>query len=326
MAFALFTQLDTIINRAATAYITDISANAVATATPAIVAGLTLTFMAFGILVVLGTIQAPVSEFLKRSVGICIVCAVALAGGLYQSQIANAIITLPNDLSKSLITSPTDDATAATMIDDAAAKGFAKSSDAFNKAGVFVEHGVVYAVYGVLIILTTAIVVGLGGAYILLAKMMLVLLVGLGPLFILTLLWRPLSNLFSSWLSQVLSYTLLSVLVSALFGLMVKIFLTYMQGLRLDGSQGLGESLGGACILAVVMVVILLWLPKLASGLAGAVSISYLWELRAMRGGVQTGYAASKAGYAVGKAAVNNPVTRAAGRAVAGFFRGKKAA
>jgi len=333
MAFTLFTELDGIINTATETYITDVSTNAIATATPAVVAGLMLTFVAIGILTILGTVQMPIAEFLKRSMGVAIICSIALAGGFYQSDLAGAIITLPNDLSKSLITAPTDEATAATMIDDAAAKGFARASDAFSKAGVFAEHGFVYAIYGVLIIATTAIVVGLGGAYILLAKVMLVLLVGLGPLFILALLWRPLSGLFNSWVGQVLSYVLLSVLVSALFGLMIKIFSTYLAGLKLDGSQGIGESLGGACILSVVMIVVLLWLPKLAAGLAGGVSISYLWELRAMKGGAQTGYAA-------GKAAVNNPMTRAAARSMsnagggvdwghkptANLYKGKKAA
>ena len=81
--------------------------------------------------------------------------------------------------------------------------------------------------------------------------------------------------------------------------------------------------LGGAVILSVAMVVVLLQLPGIASALAGGVAISA--ESRAIRNGAGT--AAKGVGFAAkGVGAAANLGRRAittGGRATYGYFKGK---
>lgn len=328
MAFAIFTPLFAKVDLATATYVNDISTNAIATATPIIVAGLTLSFIATGLLIIIGVIERPITEFLRRSLMICVVCSIALAGGLYQSQLASAITTLPDDLSKSLITSPADDATAATMIDVAAEKGFDRAGEAFDKAGFLVENGIQYSFYGAIILIATAIMVAIGGAFLLLAKVALALLTGLGPLFIIALLWKTTARFFELWLAQVMNYVILVVLISAVFGLLMSLFGAFMGNIKYDTIQNVFYNIGGAVILSTAMIIILLQLPHIASGLAGGAGLGMYHEVRQAIGMGRGAAAVMKAEYRAERAIVGgvSRAAKSAGKAVSGFYKGKKAA
>ena len=331
MAFTLFTPLFNKIDTATATFVSDISSNVIAAITPVVTVGLTLAFITFALLIIRGAVDMPVMEFLGRSVRIGIITSVALAGGLYQTQIASAIQSSPDDLAQALISSPTSSTTAASLIDGAAEKGFSKAQESFEKAGIFGENGIAYAVYGFIIMLATGVLVAIGGAFVLLSKIALGLLAGLGPLFILALLWQPTARFFEMWAAQVLNYGLLIVLFSAVFGLMMSIFTGYMEDLKFDGAMNLGYAIGGAVILAVAMILILLQLPSIASGLAGGVGLSYMWELRAVRGMASAGargagrVAGGAAKYTGARSATNWAAnkTAAGARTAVGYFKGR---
>ena len=135
MAFTLFTPLFNKIDTATATFVSDISSNVIAAITPVVTVGLTLAFITFALLIIRGAVDMPVMEFLGRSVRIGIITSVALAGGLYQTQIASAIQSSPDDLAQALISSPTSGTTAASLIDGAAEKGFSKAQESFEKAG-----------------------------------------------------------------------------------------------------------------------------------------------------------------------------------------------
>ena len=331
MAFTLFTPLFNKIDTTTATFVSDISSNAIAAITPVITVGLTLGFIAFALLIIRGAVDMPVMEFLGRSVRIGIITAIALAGGLYQTQIAGAIQSSPDDLAQALISSPTSGASASSLIDNAADKGFSKAQEAFEKAGIFGDNGIAYAVYGFIIMAATGVLVAIGGAFVLIAKIALAILAGLGPLFILALLWQPTARFFEMWAGHVLNYGLLIVLFSTVFGLMMSIFTSYMQDLQFDGAMNLGYAIGGAVILAVAMVLILLQVPAIASGLAGGVGLGYIHELRAMRGmGATAGRMGGRAAgaayrYSGARSATNWAAskTAAGARSAVGYFKGR---
>ncbi|MFV0455599.1 MAG: type IV secretion system protein [Pseudomonas sp.] len=339
MAFTLFAPLFQKIDTATQAFVSDISANAIATITPFVTLGLTLGFIAYAILIIRGAVDMPVMDFLARSLRIGIVISVALAGGLYQSQIANAIIELPNSFAVALITDPDEGAGAASIIDVAAGKGFDAAGKAFKESGFFSSDGLLYGIFGIIYIIATAVIVSIGGAFILLAKLALALLAGLGPLFIVALLWQPTSRFFEMWVGQVLNYVLLIVLFSAVFGLMMEIYGGYVEGVKFESGVNVAYSLGGAVILSGAMIMILLQLPSIAGALAGGVGLSYMYELRALRGGASSvGRGLAGAGRTIyGRGAKGADGSRGASTGMApaamrgaqkayGYFKGSKAA
>lgn len=332
MAFQLFTPFFNKVDTATASFVTTISGNAIAEMTPVVTVALTLTFVLYALAIINGKIEMPIMDFLSRSVRVAIISSIALAGGLYQTQIADAIQKTPDEFASSLLGSPGAGPTAGSIVDDAAGKGFDRASEAFEKAGFFEDNGIVYALFGTVILLSTAVLTAIGGAFILLAKLLLALLAGLGPIFILALLWPATARFFEMWAGQVLNYGLLVVLFAAVFGLMMSIFGQYMGDMKFDGTQNVSYALGGSVILAVVMVVVLLYLPNLASGLAGGVAANVGHEIRALKG-MASG--AAKAGMAAGRgaSAANNAMgaadiaaSKATGAAARGLARGGRAA
>ena len=333
MAFTLFEPLFAKVDTATNVFVSQISTQAIATITPFVTLGLTLGFIAYAIAIIRGAVDMPVMDFLARALRIAIIVGVALAGGLYQSQIAGAIVELPNSLAVALISNPTEGAGAASIIDVAAGKGFDAASRAFEQSSFFSADGLLYGIFGIIIILATAVVVSIGGAFILLAKVALALLAGLGPIFIVCYLWQPLSRFFDLWIGQVLNYVLLVVLFSALFGLMMDIYGGYVAGVKFESGVNVAYSLGGAIILSIAMVLVLLQLPGIAGALAGGAALGYMHELRALRGGAASvsrtsglnaaGRQASRAGgWAASKASggIKSGVSKAYG-----YFKGKAA-
>ena len=286
MAFQLITPLFHKIDTATAMFITDISSRSIAEITPLVISGLTLTFIFYGLLIIRGTVEVPVMDFLGRSIRIGIIISIALTGGLYQSTIADAIVTIPDELAIALISNSTHGGNAASLIDQSAEKGFDVAAEAFDKAGFLTDTGVLYALFGVIILLATGILVSIGAAFILIAKISLAILAGLGPIFIIALLFQSTQRFFEVWAAQIFNYTLLIVLFAAVFGLMINIFASYMSEMKFDGIQSISYGLGGALILSVAMIIVLLQLPSMATGLAGGLAISFINEARAFARGM----------------------------------------
>src|SRR5262245_54826219 len=134
MSFQIFTPLFNKIDLATSTFVTDISSRTIAEITPIITSGLTLVFILYGFLIIRGTVEMPVMDFLGRSVRVGIITSVALAGGLYQSHIADAIVNTPDELASALIPGGTQEAGAATLIDQAAEKGLDVAGEAFDQS------------------------------------------------------------------------------------------------------------------------------------------------------------------------------------------------
>ena len=285
MSFQLFTPLFNKIDTVTATFVTDLSQRSIIAIMPILSVSLTLTLIVYGLLVIRGVITTPIAEFLAQIIKITVVLSVALSGGIYQSQIAGTINSLPDNLVQVLTDKNSNNKTAASIIDNAAEQGFNVADKAFENAGFFAENGFLYAFIGIIISITTSLFVAIGGSILLLVKLALSILTGLGPFFIVSLLWRPTARYFELWLNQIINYIILMVLFTATFGLLVSIYSSYMQDMTIDGTQTLSYAFGGSLILSIAMIIILLQLPAIASSLAGGVSISYLSEFNSVKRG-----------------------------------------
>jgi type IV secretion system protein VirB6 len=277
--FRLFTPLFTELDRITTVFTRDVSSRVIAAITPVLSTGLTVWFIAWGILVMRGAVEQPVREFLGKVIRTALIVSVALGAGLYQSSIAEVIRTVPDDLAAAVaggeatlgVTLDPGEAGGgqAALIDLAAGQGLAKAEDAFEKGGLMTQQGIAFYTFGVLILLATVIMVGVGGALILVAKVMLALLAALGPLFIASLLFDATKRFFERWIAMLATYGLIIVVFACVFTFMLGIFSNYMGGVNLDGNMNVAYGIGGALVLTIVSVAILKELHHLAVGLGG---------------------------------------------------------
>ncbi|WP_330168320.1 type IV secretion system protein [Bartonella grahamii] len=280
MNFTIFTQLFDKIDQITKTYVTDISSKAIATITPFISIGITIAFIIYGWLIIRGAIDMPLSGFVNRFIRISIITSIALTAGLYQPEITNMITQMPHDLSKALITNPLNDKQLMGLLDNAAGKGFLYASRLFEETIFFDANGLLYSLLGILILLATSLVVAIGGGLVLLTKIAIALLVGWGPIFIIALLWQPTYRFFEQWIAQVLSYTILFVLLATIFNLMMNIFANYLGDMKFDYGQNMGYMFGGVLILSIISIMLLLKLASIANALAKGVTFGHLWKIR----------------------------------------------
>jgi type IV secretion system protein VirB6 len=277
--FRLFTPLFAELDRISMAFTRDVSSRLIVAITPVLSIALTIWFITWGVLVMRGVVQQPVRDFLGKVIRTALIVSVALGAGLYQRDVAEVIRTVPDELAAvvaggearlgvSLDPLSTESGQAA-LIDRAAGQGLAKAEDAFEKGGLMTQQGIAFYTFGVLMLLATVIMVGVGGALILVAKVMLALLAGLGPLFIAALLFDATKRFFDRWVAMIATYGLVVVLFACVFTFMLGIFANYMAGVALDGTMNVSYGIGGALVLTIVSVAILKELHHLAVGLGG---------------------------------------------------------
>lgn len=311
-------------------YVTDISTRMIATVIPVISVALTLGFLVYSIAVIRGTVQMPVSDLLWRCFRIGVIVSIASAGGLYQATLADVIISTPDALAQSLIGTGNGQTSAGQILDDSIKSAVIVAAEQWEKASVFSKQGIMYVVYSALIMISAAIMVGIGGAFMIVSKVALSLLVGMGPLFILMLLWEPTKKFFELWTGQIITYGLTIILYSITFTFLIGLYGTYMSNYQ-PGSSTINAifALMGALIISAVSIVILLQLPSIAGALSGGLAISYMREARATQKGASKAMSGAKSGAkAAGRAAMSGgrmamAGAGAAGKVIAGFARGR---
>jgi type IV secretion system protein VirB6 len=111
-----------------------------------------------------------------------------------------------------------------------------------------------------------------------LATVFLAFVIGVGPLFVLCLAWKPTQRFFDSWLSMLLNAVVLTWF--AFFALGLSAFIGREMFLGIEASGGfLGSTinaLGEAtryCVLMIVMAIICFQAPSLASALTGGAAV-----------------------------------------------------
>lgn len=267
VGFNFFSNIFRRIDAAISSFVSLINGNIVDYIIPAVSIGVSISLLWVGTMAVLGSINSPHSELLKRSLVYATITFIAGAGGLYQSQLVDLIMSLPEDLATSLLGG--GDGASSNVLDMAAGQGFTLAGEALNRFDIFAGSTWGWACLGFAIGAVTIIVVGIGGGFIMTAKVALGLLAALGPMFIYALLFEPLRNFFAAWLNNVVQYILLIVMFSAVFKFFMEIFTVYIRQVDLDNSAlNLWYTTGGVILLGVFTKYMLGKLPQLASALS----------------------------------------------------------
>lgn len=302
-------------------FVSGYSTSIVTMIAPFVTTGLTLSFIIYAFLILQGAIDTPVTDFVMRSIRIAFIVSISLTGGFYQSNISEIITTAPDEMAN-ILASGKEPAKAGNIVDASIGKAYLFASDAFNKSSIFSIEGISYALLGVFISTAAAILCAVGLAVILMSKVALAILAALGPLFIACLLFETTKRYFELWIGQVVNYSFLLILYSAVFGFLINIFGSYAGNAKFDGIKNIAFTFGGIIALSVVSIVILLQIPTIASSLSGGVALSFSHKgKQAGKGAGEIGkgaMAAARGGKAVGGGAVG------AVRAITGKFLGKK--
>lgn len=265
------------LNAALTSYISDTATSIIGAITPVASQLLALYFVIYGIAMMRGLIEEPISDFAMRVIRIALILTLALNIGYYNGQIVEFLWNSPDKL--------------AAYVAGSNATGTANMSFLDNLMTEFYTLGELFWAYSsgmtsvdlgpkliALLVWVAGVVVTVYAAFLfLLAKMALAVILGIGPIFILLLMFEGTKRFFESWLAQALNYVFVVVLTSAVVKLILSLIVAYMPNAQaVAGATGSISAAIPPIALAGIGALVMMQLSSVASSLGGGVAISTL--------------------------------------------------
>jgi type IV secretion system protein VirB6 len=314
----LFTAVGGTLENGMSTYVTNVSSALSSALVPVATTGVTIWVLAYGLAVVRGEAHEAVPAFAWRGLKVAITLAFALSAGIYQQQVVAAVDGATSGLAQTIqnaanTTSGGNPGCGAVSGGSVTGQGSATSiyqtldcydqqidlvMDAyFDKATHegFSPSGLAAAIGD----FVCGLVAALGGSMFLIvlafevvmARMLLDLVLGLGPVFIACAAFAPTARFFEAWTAKVVNYALLEVLVAAFLGMALTAFSADLIALHATASpggdasavvQGISAALDDAASAATalglfatgVFLAMVGWqLPSVAAGLSGGATL-----------------------------------------------------
>lgn len=274
----MFTWIGTQLTGVLGTYVLGVVTSLMAALTPVALTAMTIWVALFGWAVLRNDVAESVPTFLWKVFKVGLVLAFALQSALYISNVADTANALATGVAATFLPTVANPATLTTPY--AILDGFNDQAsqivlDLMRDAGItrldLLLAAVVCSVGNVVFLCVALFVVTL-------SKIVLTFVIAVGPIFVLTLAWRPTARFFDSWLSMLLNAVVLTWFVFFALGLSVYLGQNVLRAAQAGGGFGgsslnvVGESLR-YCVVMVLMAIVCLQAPSLASALTGGAAV-----------------------------------------------------
>lgn len=298
MSATLFTKMGTTFEAAIGSFVSGTAANIIDVIAPWVLISITIYFSVTGYMVIAGRISEPLSDILIKGTKIALIAMIGLNSGQFMNYAVGSI----TDLEAKLLGAVGGQGAASIygVLDNAYDKGWDAMAQAFQQAGqlsFMSEAGSILMLLltGVLGIVGLVAITCIGGGIVMLAKMALIVVLGLGPFFICCLMFPATAGMFDSWLKTCMNYVFTTVIVAAFIVIFMQVYMLVINGLSdlfASGTDAEGLASGALSysvlilMVAVVSSYITLQVPTIASSLVGGISLSAN-SLTSMLGGAR---------------------------------------
>lgn len=267
-------QFATILNT----YVLEVVSALIAAITPLALTAMTIWVLLYGWAVLRNEVHESVPTFLWKVIKIGLVLAFALQSGFYIANVSETADSLAMGVATTFLPAGAPATTISSpyaLLDAFNDRASQQVSDIMREADLFrldlLLAAVVFSLGSVIFLCVALLIVTL-------SKVFLTFVIAVGPLFILSLAWRPTQRFFDSWLSMVLNAVVLTWFAFFALGLSAfigdQIFTAIQSGGGFLGSafNVLGESIR-YCVLMILMGIICFQAPSLASALTGGAAM-----------------------------------------------------
>ncbi|ACD14603.1 MULTISPECIES: type IV secretion system protein [Burkholderiaceae] len=329
----LFTAVGGTLENGMSTYVTSVSSALSSALVPVVTTAVSIWIITYGFAVVRGEAHESVPAFAWRGLKVAVILAFALGSGIYQSQVVTVVEGATTGLAQTIQTAAANagagnagcGTVSGSSVTGTSASAIYQTLDCydqqinlvmdayFNKATHegFSIAGIVAGVgdflCGLVAALGASVFLIILAFEVVMARMLLDLVLGLGPLFIACGAFSPTARFFEAWMAKIANYALLQVLIAAFLGMALTAFsadlapfqvttsapdanasalTAAIQG-ALDNTASWGAGLG-MFVTGVLLATVGWQLPAVASGLAGGATLSGF-------GAFVAGYAARQA-------------------------------
>ena len=274
MSTNLFERIFANVDDALNTYVVDTVGNVVGFASPLFTSMMIVFVAMWGYLMMFGRVQEPLQDGVFRIIRIGGIMALGLTVGTYMGVVVTFLQQGPEHISAVVSGAG---GTSADTLDALFSQVFAVSKAAWEKGGVLDGN------FGLYLIALIVLVIGSGltlfvAFLILLAKLMTTVLLGIGPLFIICLLFKVTQRFFESWIAMVSNFGLLLVLASSVGTLMTSLAQTYINKLAPNEAAAAdAANLGDAAMLCLVFALCILvvrQVPSVSAALGGGIALA----------------------------------------------------
>jgi type IV secretion system protein VirB6 len=245
---------------------------------PLALSAMTIWVALYGWAVLRNEVPESVPTFLWKVFKIGLILAFALQSSFYISNVSDTANALATGVASTFLAAAAYPATVTTpyvILDSFNERASQLVIDLLRDAGITrldLMFAAAVTAFGNVIFLCIALFV------VTLAKVLLTFVIAVGPIFVLSLAWRPTARFFDSWLSMLLNSVVLTWFAFFALGLSIYMGEAMVQAVQDQGGfQGptlnvVGEAMR-YCVVMILMAIICFQAPSLASALTGGAAV-----------------------------------------------------
>jgi type IV secretion system protein VirB6 len=269
----LFQWLGNAIDAFLLVYVAGVSARVAAVIAVPVATAVTIWVIAYGYAVMRGEVPEPMNVFLWKAVKISTILSIALSAAAYQSVVIDGANALQVMFQEAV--SP-GSRSAFQTLDGFALDGMKIVRKLLETAIADLPFGGYSDLLSALItLLGMLVLLILGGGWIIIAKVAMSLVLGLGPAFIAALAFPAVARFFESWLSLLLGYVFLVVVVIFIISMSISISAQFVaQSLANYNNINQFDSACALLVLTLALGLLMVQAPTIASHLVGGGSIT----------------------------------------------------
>ena len=276
MEFALFQWIGGSVDAMLNTFVTQTASNVILGFQLLVLTCVALYITTTGYAITTGAVEAPMRTFLKQCLKIIIITAFCMTSDGYMSTVVSAIQGLESGLAD-IMSSPTATSTNIyQVLDKSVSSGLDVAYDMLGKAAKreFFEIGQMF--WDLINALMMAIAVFLihlpAAATIIMAKLGLGILLGIGPLFIAALMFPITAPWFDKWFQQAMAFILEIAIVMVVVTVGVALYKALFEKVIVTGADNPIASFVQIIALALIVLFALKKTSGLGSQIAGGIS------------------------------------------------------
>ncbi|AGH79877.1 conjugal transfer protein TraH [Xanthomonas citri pv. citri] len=271
MDVVLFQFIGETFNNALDSYATTVASSVISAITATAVLGGTLYYAVMGMLMAIGRVDGPFSQFVVSCIKFTLIAAIALNVGTYGSMVIDSVRGMETGLADAFAgNSGAKSASIYQTIDKAVQDGWDIAAVLYergnNRGWTEILLGLSEIGLGMTVALATMVIAVPAGAMIIGAHALLSLLLGIGPLFVLAIGWGPVKGYFDRWFGQVMTGVMQIALVSAVLAIALKLFTFTVAKVDVDSAT---QSTLFAVLELFVLTLVMLYLMYRAYEIGG---------------------------------------------------------
>jgi type IV secretion system protein VirB6 len=270
------------LNTALSTYVGDTAANIISQFSSVAYTMLTIYVILWGWTMLRGMISEPVTDGMARIIRLTIIVSIAINIGIYNTALGNFLWQTPDALASAVVGSGYDGTSTVQFLDQLMSQMYDLGDAYWQKANA--SSGMLpIPDMGLLAIAIAVWCIGVAAtayaAFLLaLSKCMLAIILGVGPIFVLGLMFEGTKRFFEAWMGQALNFVFVVLLAAAGVNLILTILQHYLTDATTAGvlaDPSVSQALPAIAI-SIIGFLVLMQVPSVASGLAGGVAVSTL--------------------------------------------------